>query len=95
MTLQQDNETKSESTAMPRWARYVFLGGVIGLISSLVTLFVITIYFGDKIGLESVSCFVLGCAMTAMLSQPAGLIGILAGAGCGALVAAIVHHFSK
>lgn len=87
-------ETGSTASTVPRWARYVFWGAIVGLASALSSLFVVTFYYGETIGLVTKSCAILGCAMTAMLSQPAGLLGLLVGAACGALCGVVVHFRS-
>ena len=80
---------------VPRMSRYVLWGAVIGVIGGLGTLFVVTAYYGHACGLTTGACVALGCAMTVLLAQPAGLLGLLAGAACGAVcgfVAHYVHH---
>ncbi len=65
--------------------RYVYWGAVIGVVSSLTMLFVIVFFYGQSLGLSVGECTLFGCFGTILLSQPAGVVGILAGAGIGAL----------
>ena len=68
---------------------YVFWGAGIGVFSSLAMLFVIVFFYGQSIGLSVGECTLLGCVTTILLSQPAGIVGILAGAGVGVLCALV------
>ena len=80
---------------VPRLTPYVLWGAIIGVIGGLAALFVMTAYYGHTCGLTTGACIALGCAMTVLLAQPAGLLGLLAGAACGAVcgfVAHYVHH---
>ena len=70
-------------------SRYVFWGAGIGVFSSLAMLFVIVFFYGQSIGLSVGECTLLGCVTTILLSQPAGIVGILAGAGVGVLCALV------
>jgi hypothetical protein len=70
-------------------SRYVFWGAAIGVASSLTMLFVIVFFYGQSIGLSVGECTLLGCVTTILLSQPAGIVGILAGAGAGVLCALV------
>jgi len=76
-------------------AHWVFWGGVIGVVAGLATLFATSTAYGAMTGLGTADCVLLGSAMTVMLSQPAGLAGLLVGAFCGgtcALIAHFAHH---
>jgi hypothetical protein len=75
-----------------RWARYVFFGGFAGLVIGIAVLFAVSLAYGALIGLPAGDCAALGCTMTAMLSQPAGVGGMLAGAVVGFIAGAVVHH---
>jgi CHASE2 domain-containing sensor protein len=77
---------------VPRLGRYVFWGAVVGLIGGLGALFVVSVYYGETLGLAPASCVLLGCAMTVLLSQPAGLFGAVAGALCGAVCGFVAHY---
>jgi hypothetical protein len=82
-------------TATSKTAHYVFWGSVIGLFAGLATLFAVSTYYGALTGLEAANCVALGSVMTVMLSQPVGLGGLVVGAACGGLCAAVaraVHH---
>lgn len=84
--------------AVPRQVRWVFWGAVSGMVAGLATLFATSTAYGAMTGLEAVDCVVLGSLMTVMLSQPAGLAGLLVGAFCGgtsALIAHFMHHSSS
>ena len=85
---------KSTST-LPRWVRYTFAGGAIGFVSALAVLFIVTVFYGETLGMSVGGCVILGCTMTVMLSQPAGLFGMLLGFIVGAACGALVHHASK
>ena len=82
-------------TATSKAAHYVFRGSVIGLVAGLATLFTVSTSYGAFTGLEAGSCVALGSVMTVLLSQPVALFGILVGAICGGVCAALgraVHH---
>jgi hypothetical protein len=87
--------SEKSASMMPRWARYTFAGGVAGFVSALAVLFIITVFYGEVLGMGTESCLILGCAMTVMLSQPAGLFGMLLGIIVGSLCGVIGHHASK
>ena len=55
------------------------------MVGSLTMLFVIVFFYGQSLGLSVGECTLLGCVMTILLSQPAGIVGVLAGAGVGVL----------
>lgn len=80
---------------VPPLGHYVFWGAVVGLIGGLGTLFVVSVYYGATLGLAPASCVLLGCAMTVLLVQPAGLIGVLAGAACGAVFGFAAHYVHR
>jgi hypothetical protein len=84
--------TEKSASTMPRWARYTFAGGVAGFVSALAVLFIITVFYGEVLGMGAESCVIFGCAMTAMLSQPAGLFGMALGIIVGAICGALGHH---
>ena len=83
--------SNSNDNGVSRLSRYLFWGAGIGVVSSLVTLFVIVFFYGQSMGLSAGECTLLGCVMTIFLSQPAGIVGILAGAGVGALCGYLGH----
>ncbi|MGB5258748.1 MAG: hypothetical protein WBN44_15950 [Woeseiaceae bacterium] len=81
--------------AVPKRQHYAFWGAAIGLVAGLATLFAASTAYGAMTGLGAADCVILGSVMTVMLSQPAGLAGLLVGALCGAgcaLIAHFVHH---
>jgi len=81
--------------ATPRSVHWVYWGAVTGMVAGLATLFATSAAYGAMTGLGAADCVVLGSLMTVMLSQPAGLAGLLVGALCGgtcALIAHFVHH---
>lgn len=92
--------TNSESNAGPnnngnglsRLAHFLYWGAGIGLVSSIAMLFVVIFFYGQYMGLSAGDCTVLSCAMTILLSQPAGIVGILVGAGIGAICGFIGHR---
>ena len=63
----------------------MYWGAGIGIVGSLAMLFVIVFFYGQSLGLTVGQCTLLSCVTTILLSQPAGIVGILAGAGIGAL----------
>ena len=79
----------------PSTTHYVFRGAVAGLVIGLATLLTVTTAYAAMNGFEPVNCAIFGSTMTVLLSQPAGLAGLLAGAACGGACAVIVrqvHH---
>jgi hypothetical protein len=67
------------------------------MVAGLATLFAVSTAYGAMTGLGAADCVILGSVMTVMLSQPAGLAGLLVGAFCGgtcALIAHFAHHSS-
>lgn len=70
---------------------YVFWGAVIGVLAALASLFAMSTYYGATTGLGAVDCAVFGSFMTLLLSQPAALAGLLAGAVCGGACALVAH----
>jgi hypothetical protein len=87
--------TKASQTNTPRWARYAISGGIAGLLSAIAVLFIITIYYGETLGMGAERCLIFGCAMTTLLSQPAGLIGIVVGIIIGVLSGYLGHHVTR
>ena len=85
--------TNSESNAgsdysdnnVSRLSRYVYWGAAVGVIGSLTMLFVVVFFYGQSLGLSAGECTLLGCVTTILLSQPVGIIGILAGGAVGML----------
>jgi hypothetical protein len=77
---------------LPGLAPYVFWGALVGLIAALVTVFVVSVGYAHTLGLAPASCAVTGCVMTVMLSQPAGLCGLAAGAASGAVCGLVGHY---
>ncbi len=73
----------------------MFRGAVIGTIVALAALFAGSTYFAAASGIETVNCAVFGCFVTVLLSQPAAIIGIAAGAALGGLCALVVHYAHK
>jgi hypothetical protein len=62
------------------------------LASAIAMLFVIVFFYGQSMGLSAGDCTILSCVMTILLSQPAGIVGILAGAAIGAICGYIGHR---
>jgi hypothetical protein len=84
--------------AIPTIIRYVYWGAITGLLAGLVTLFAISTYYRWTVTGSPVDCVVFGSVFTLMLSQPAGLVGLIAGTAAGALaggVATYVHHIRR
>lgn len=88
---ENESGTSAERTAKPALGpgELVYWGGFVGLAGALGALFVVSVHYGETLGLAPGRCVVVGCAMTVMLSQPVGLAGLAAGIGCGALVGAV------
>ena len=82
-------------SAVPQSVHYVFWGAVIGVIGGLVALLTTATYFGAISGLTAAECAAFGSLMTVMLSQPAGLVGLLVGAACGGTVAIFAHFLHR
>jgi hypothetical protein len=95
-TSEKESGTDPTSTANDDSpvSQYVYWGAIIGLMSGLASLFVVSVYYGQVCGLAPAACLVFGCALTVMLSHPAGLIGLGAGALVGA-VCGFVSHFVR
>ena len=81
--------------AIPKSVHYVFWGAVIGVIGGLATLLTIATYYGAITGLSAAECAAFGSLMTVMLSQPAGLAGLLIGAACGGTCAIFAHYLHR
>ena len=74
------NTTENNNPAL---AKFAYWGAVVGLVSALATIFVVTYYHGNSMGLTAGECTVLACASTLLLSQPTGIVGLVIGAGAG------------
>jgi hypothetical protein len=77
------------------WAKYILVGSVFGLVLSLVTLFIVALMSTQGMGMTNMSCMAYGCTLTMLLSQPAGVVGSLIGAGFGALFGLIIYTIHK
>lgn len=74
--------------ATPRvspWVKHAFWGGVAGLFVGLAAAFVLAVLDGQAQGMSAASCFAYGCAVALLLSHPAGIGGMLAGASLGTI----------
>ena len=80
---------------IPKSVHYVFWGAVIGVIGGLVTLLTIATSYGAISGLSAAECAAFGSLMTVMLSQPAGLAGLVVGAVCGGTCAIFARHLHR
>ena len=86
------------AASVPRglqWIKYVFWGGAIGLAGGLFMTFILAMFDGMARGLTPGSCVVYGCALTLMLSHPAGLGGMLVGGGLGAATGGALYLYHK
>ena len=92
MSAMSNNGLNNNGNGVSRPARYIYWGAAVGLVASLATLFVIVYFYGQSIGLGGASCALFSCVMTLLLSQPAGIIGLLAGAATGAFCGFIGHR---
>ena len=77
---------------IPQSVHYVFWGATIGVVGGLVTLLTTATYYGAISGLSAAECAAFGSLMTMMLSQPAGLAGLLVGAVCGGTCAIFARY---
>ena len=80
----------------PRLASYVYWGAVAGVLAAMASLFAISLYYGSTVTDSPADCAAFGGAFTVLLSQPAALVGLLAGAATGAVVggaAICARHF--
>lgn len=73
------------------WATYIFKGGIVGLIVSLSILLLSTLVNGYLNDMTIGSCLAYSCTLTALLSQPIGLIGLLIGSSVGCLISYVVY----
>jgi len=80
------------ANAIPEWVRFSFRGSIAGLVVGLCAVFVVALLYGNAIGLSPAACVAVGCSLTVLFSQPAGLAGLVAGAMIGAVVGGIVYH---
>ena len=87
-----NTETNNNGNGLSRLAHFLYLGAGIGLASSIAMLFVIVFFYGQHMGLSAGECTVLSCVMTILLSQPAGVVGILVGAAVGAFCGFVGHR---
>ena len=76
-------------------AHYVFSGAVIGVLAGLASLFALSTTYAATNGLEPVNCIVFGSFATLLLSQPAAMIGLIAGAACGGACAFVAHRVHR
>ena len=90
-----DNSSQKRTSSMPRWARYAYWGGFAGLFSAIAVLFIFSVFYGETLGMGTESCLAFGCAATTLLSQPAGLIGLVVGIIAGSICGVVGHHVSK
>ena len=80
------------ANVVPRWVKYAFWGSVAGLVVALCAVFVVALLYGNSIGLSPAACVAVGCTLTVLFSQPAGLVGMVTGAMIGALFGGIVYY---
>ncbi len=83
---------------IPRWLRYLVLGGAAGFVVGVAALFVVAVLYGKAMGLSPAACTAAAVCLTLLLSQPAGLAGMVAGTTVGAAAGAVVYyvrHFSR
>ncbi|MEP7182891.1 MAG: hypothetical protein ABI886_11955 [Betaproteobacteria bacterium] len=80
------------STRVAQLVKYVFFGGAAGLVTGIAVLFVVAVFYGSAVGLSPGACMLFACSATMLLSQPAGVAGMLSGATVGAVASAIVYY---
>jgi hypothetical protein len=78
--------------SLRRLVKFVFLGGAAGLIVGIGALFVVAVLYGEAIGLSPGACALFACSATMLLSQPAGIAGMLSGAIVGLAAGAVVYY---
>ena len=94
-TISQHQSGIDPPKEIPDTVRYVFSGAVIGVFASLAGLFAASTSYAALNGYEAVNCAVFGSVTTLLLSQPAALIGLIAGAACGGACAFIAHRVHR
>jgi hypothetical protein len=93
MTNNESNAgSNNNGNGLSRLSHFLYWGAGVGVVSSLTTLFVVVYLYGQSLGLSAGECTLLSCFMTILLSQPTGVIGIIAGAVIGALCGFIGHR---
>jgi hypothetical protein len=80
------------SLLMRKLAQYVVVGGAAGFAIAVGVLFLIGVLYGESIGLSPGACALFACSITMLLSQPAGIGGMVSGAVVGLIAGAIVYH---
>ncbi|MBL0141861.1 MAG: hypothetical protein IPP91_07260 [Betaproteobacteria bacterium] len=90
--IRLDSVPEGSAKSVPHWVNHVFWGSVAGLAIGLITVFLLTTFHGGAMGLSPSACVALGCTMTLLLSQPAGIVGMIAGAAIGAVVGGAAHR---
>jgi hypothetical protein len=88
----QISNSPGVSILTTRRATHVVVGGIVGLAVGVAALFVLVTLYGQAIGLAPANCAVLSCVLTLLLSQPVGILGMVAGATVGAVTGGVVHH---
>jgi hypothetical protein len=78
--------------SIPKFAKFVFFGGAAGLLLGVVVLFLVSLTFGEAIGLAPGACVAFGCFATLLLSQAVGLAGMIVGAAAGAVAGGVVYY---
>jgi hypothetical protein len=78
--------------AVSRLVRYILLGCAAGLFMGIAVLFFTAILYGEAIGLAPGVCMLVACSLTMLLSQPAGVAGMLIGAVVGLVAGAVVYY---
>jgi CHASE2 domain-containing sensor protein len=79
-------------TSVTEWVAYLFIGGAAGFVLGIATVFPLVFFIGSSIGLSSSSCTVFACMASVLLSQPAGIIGMVVGATVGVVAGGVVHY---
>jgi len=75
-----------------RSLRYVFFGGAVGFIFGVGVLLVIAAFYGELIGLPPGRDLFFALTETMLLSQPAGIAGMVMGATIGVVAGAVVYY---
>jgi hypothetical protein len=87
------------AVSAPLLVKAVFSGVCAGFIVSLGVVFLLAIFHGEAIGLSPGACTFYACSMTMLLSQPAGIAGMVVGAVVGLVAGGVVyfvhHHLPR
>jgi hypothetical protein len=91
-----DKAIHSVRTRIPvkttRLLRYAFVGSAAGLFVGVLVLFLVGLLYGEAIGLRPGACLFFACTETMLLSQPAGVAGMVVGAAVGLVAGSVIYY---